>query len=64
MSRRRLVAHSQATDIPHGTFNYSNVGYNILSVWMDGNVGMPWQEQLDEQIFGPLGNGAHIRARQ
>ena len=55
VSRRRLVAHSHASDIPHGTFNYSNVGYNILSVWMDGNVGMPWQEQLDEQIFGPLG---------
>ena len=60
-SRRALVAASY----PDGnaaqgrsstrTFKYTNVGYNILSVWLDQKLAMPWQDQLDEAIFQPLG---------
>ena len=54
-SRAGLVAASY----PHakakrGTFEYTNVGYNIVSVWLDRQVGKPWQQQLDEGIFAPL----------
>ena len=59
-SRRALVAASY----PDGnaahkrsstrTFNYTNVGYNILSVWLDRKLAMPWQDQLDAAIFQPL----------
>lgn len=54
-SRRRLVAASYPNETGRGTFNYSNVGYNILSVWLDEHLTVPWQEQLDSTIFQPLG---------
>lgn len=54
-SRRRLVAASYPNEAGRGTFKYSNVGYNILSVWLDERLGMPWQDQLDSTIFQPLG---------
>lgn len=54
-SRRRLVAGSYPNEAGRGTFKYSNVGYNILSVWLDERLGMPWQDQLDSAIFQPLG---------
>jgi CubicO group peptidase (beta-lactamase class C family) len=40
---------------PHGTFKYTNVGYNILSVWLDRQPEAHWQQQLDKSIFRPLG---------
>lgn len=54
-SRRRLVAASYLNETGRGTFKYSNVGYNILSVWLDKHLGVPWQVQLDSTIFQPLG---------
>ncbi len=54
-SRRGLVAASYPTEAGRGTFDYSNVGYNIVSVWLDQRIGMPWQDQLDSAIFKPLG---------
>ena len=55
---RALVARSGADpDAPHGTFKYTNVGYNIASVWLDERFGRPWQEQLQQDVFGPLGMG-------
>lgn len=55
-SRRALVAMAGADgEAAHGTFRYSNVGYNILSVWMDQRFAMPWQQRLDQAIFQPLG---------
>lgn len=51
-----LVAASYPNaDAARGTFDYSNVGYNIASVWMDRRFGQPWQEQLERAIFRPLG---------
>jgi CubicO group peptidase (beta-lactamase class C family) len=55
-SRERLVARSRAhADARHGTFRYTNLGYNILSVWLDRRIGSPWQRQLEENVFTPLG---------
>lgn len=54
-SRRRLVAASYPDgEAARGTFKYTNVGYNILSVWLDEHLDMPWQNQLDSAIFQPL----------
>ena len=55
-SRERLVAasHANAT-AARGTFDYSNVGYNILSVWLDRRFAQPWQDQLAATVFAPLG---------
>jgi len=55
-SRNKLVANSYPADkTALGTFNYTNVGYNIVSVWLDQKFGKPWQDQLKETIFAPLG---------
>ncbi len=54
-SRALLVAQSYPdVDSAHGQFNYSNVGYNIFSVWLDRKVKKPWQTQLQQNIFKPL----------
>lgn len=55
-SRRALVAQSSPNEkAPHGTFEYTNVGYNVLSVWLDQRYGLPWQDQLQASVFAPLG---------
>jgi len=55
-SRRALVAASYPdSEAKAGTFRYSNVGYNITSVWLDRKLAMSWQDQLDKSIFKPLG---------
>ncbi len=50
-----LAETSPNADAPHGTFEYTNVGYNILSLILDRETGQPWQDLLDERIFSPLG---------
>lgn len=55
-SRLALVAAScPDEDAPHGTFKYTNVGYNLLSVWLDRRLARPWQAQLDDAVLRPLG---------
>lgn len=55
-SRLALVAASYPDETStRGTFKYTNVGYNILSVWLDRRFARPWQDQLDDAIFRPLG---------
>jgi CubicO group peptidase (beta-lactamase class C family) len=68
-SLHRLVAASYPdADVAHGTFKYSNVGYNIASIWIDRQFATPWQAQLDRAIFQPLGmqhtsaSISHVRA--
>lgn len=46
-----------------GEFRYSNVGYNIASLWLDAQSSTVWQDQLQQLIFKPLGM-AHSSARQ
>lgn len=55
-SRLQLVGNSYPNDkAPLGTFKYTNVGYNIASVWLEQTLAMPWQDQLAAGIFAPLG---------
>ncbi|MCW4454388.1 beta-lactamase family protein [Flavobacterium sp. MXW15] len=55
-SRLALVAASHPdAEAARGTFKYTNVGYNIASIWLDRQLAMPWQQQLDNAIFQPLG---------
>lgn len=46
-----------------GEFRYSNVGYNIASLWLDEQSGTVWQDHLQQLIFKPL-DMAHSSARQ
>src|SRR5262249_42099363 len=39
----------------HGTFKYTNVGYNIASVWLDRQSSTPWQQRVQRNVLRPLG---------
>lgn len=55
-SLESLVAASYpGVGMAHGKFRYSNVGYNITSLWTTRILGTPWQEQLRRNVFEPLG---------
>ncbi|QNN69752.1 serine hydrolase [Thermomonas carbonis] len=62
-SLRRLVLASRANaEAPLGTLDYSNIGYNIASLWLDRSDTAPWQAQLQARLFAPLGM-RHTTAR-
>lgn len=42
-------------DAPLGTYDYSNVGYNIFSVILEREFGKAWQDILAEEVFRPAG---------
>ena len=53
--RQRLVGKSYVNEeFPLGSFDYSNLGYNILSVWSDKADNMPWQDMLKQTVLTPL----------
>lgn len=52
--RNQLVASSYLNqESPLNTFEYSNVGYNILSVWLDNSQNI-WQDMMAKTLFQPL----------
>lgn len=53
--RRLLAGTAVEEDSPRGTFEYTNVGYNILSLRLDELAGGPWQDLLAARLFRPLG---------
>ena len=59
----RIIEASYVNEnAPHGQFDYTNVGYNLLSHWMDNNLGKSWQDLLQQHIFQPL-NMTHTSAK-
>ena len=54
--RLKLIEKSEPmAKVKPGEFAYTNVGYNILSVWYEQVLDTAWQDSLDEDIFTPLG---------
>ena len=53
--RQLLAGTVVEEDSPRGTFEYTNVGYNILSLHLDELDGGPWQDLLADRLFAPLG---------
>jgi CubicO group peptidase (beta-lactamase class C family) len=50
---RALAAHGPARG---GTaYDYTNLGYNILSLGIDSIAGKPWQDVIAERVLRPLG---------
>lgn len=39
---------------PFGTYEYTNLGYNIFSMIIERETGKPWQDVLAELVFKPL----------
>ncbi|HTH51020.1 MAG TPA: serine hydrolase domain-containing protein [Pyrinomonadaceae bacterium] len=38
-----------------GKYNYDNLGYNIYAVLLQNNLGLKWQDALQQRVFDPLG---------
>lgn len=43
------------SNAPIGTFQYTNTGYNILTILTDRQLGIPWQDIIKKEIIDPLG---------
>jgi CubicO group peptidase (beta-lactamase class C family) len=53
--RSLLAGTTPNAEAPRGTFGYTNLGYNILSLRLDELPGGPWQDLLAALLFEPLG---------
>lgn len=53
--RRLLGRTTRAEGAPRGEFDYTNIGYNILSLRLDELPGGPWQSLLAARVFQLLG---------
>ena len=49
-----LINHTTLSKTPLGEFDYTNIGYNIYSVFADKHFNAPWQTRLEQQVFAPL----------
>ena len=53
--RHKLVAATTPSDgVELGEYKYTNLGYNILSVWVDDFYQQDWQQTLAESVYQPL----------
>lgn len=53
---RRLMAATVALpDTPHGTFRYSNAGYNIATTLLEARDGRDWRLLVRDEVLDPLG---------
>ena len=43
------------SDAPLGTFEYTNIGYNMLTLMTDRELGSDWQDLLEREIYAPAG---------
>ena len=47
-----IISKSYVNDnAPYGTYDYTNIGYNILSHWMDDHFSQSWQSLLHSELF-------------
>lgn len=53
--RSLVTQHSTYSSEPVGEFKYTNVGYNIYSIYSDGFFKKNWQDKLQQQVFSPAG---------
>ncbi|CTQ49900.1 serine hydrolase domain-containing protein [Jannaschia donghaensis] len=56
-TRPAYVAHmlGRPPEGPRGDFLYSNAGYVVAGAMLEAAGGMPWEELIQAEVFGPLG---------
>lgn len=55
LRRKMLLATQDNPDVALGEFDYSNLGYNILSIWFEDRYGKDWRDTMRETLLAPLG---------
>lgn len=55
-SKKKIIENSyENAEFPLGEFEYSNVGYNILSQWFERKYNAKWQDTLIDSVIAPIG---------
>ena len=55
----RLLGETVARpDTPHGTFRYSNAGYNLATTLIEDRFGHDWRDLVEREVLAPLGMNA------
>lgn len=55
LQRQRLASASKKDNANTlGQYQYSNVGYNLLSVWVENKFQQDWQKTLEQLVYQPL----------
>jgi CubicO group peptidase (beta-lactamase class C family) len=52
---RLLAASRPNLNAPLGKFEYTNTGYNLVTILTDRRLGVRWQDLLRREIFAPAG---------
>jgi CubicO group peptidase (beta-lactamase class C family) len=48
--------------VPLGSFDYSNLGYNLAALLLERRLGRSWQQMIEDEVLRPLGASAtHAR---
>ena len=42
-------------DTPHGTYRYSNAGYNLATTLLEARDGREWRALVRDEVLGPIG---------
>ncbi len=50
-----LLSATEANEAGPGAFEYTNFGYNLLTMILDRELGKRWQDVLQDEVFGPAG---------
>jgi CubicO group peptidase (beta-lactamase class C family) len=55
LQRQKLASATQKDSaIKLGQYQYSNVGYNLLSVWAEDKFKQDWQKTIEQLVYKPL----------
>lgn len=55
-TRQALVSHTVPDpDLAPGSFRYSNLGYNLISLWQESARQTPWWQPVQRRVLQPLG---------
>ena len=61
-SKQLMLAQIFASkESQHAEFDYTNLGYNIISIWYEKTFNITWQKALEKTLFKPL-NMSHSTA--
>ena len=50
-----LANTTQNAEAPRGTFQYTNIGYNIATTLIEGRFGHSWQTLVHDEVLVPVG---------
>lgn len=50
-----LTRETRESDVPYGTFQYSNAGYNLATILIEHRFQRDWRGLVNDEVLAPLG---------